>query len=715
MKTPILLAAALAAVLLPAQQQQPRRPAPAPPKGAPAETSWRDLKFPPLGQITIPPVETFTLPNGMKIFLLEDRELPLVSGTARIRTGNLFDPPDKVGLAGVTGRVMRTGGTQSKTGDELDELLENIAATVESNIGETSGSVSFSALKENTDEVLAIFHDVLTAPAFRQDKVELEKTQLRSAISRRNDNAGSVAGREFANLVYGKDTPYGWQIEYATVNNIQRDDLVAFYRRYFFPSNILLAVWGDFDAADMKAKLEQLFGGWNYRQPPVPPFPDVRTQAAPGIYIARKDDVTQTFITVGHLGGELRDPRYPALEVMADILGGGFRSRLMQRVRTQLGYAYSIGAGWGANYNHPGLFRVSGSVRSPVTAETIKAVREEIERLRTQEVSDEELETSRQSALNSLVFAFDTKAKTLGRLLNYEYYGYPRDFIQQYQKALAAVTKADVLRAARERLDPARLTIVAVGPAAEFEQSLATLGMPVTSIDLTIPEDKPAAAKADAASLQKGGELLRRVQAAVGGADRLAAVKDMVERAEYQVEGAAGGGMKVEQVNRWIAPGHYRQESRFPMGSVTAYSDGAGGWLVTPQGAGALAGPHLKQVQGGLFRLYFRLLLSDRMPGRQVNAIDERTLEITGAGGESARLVVDPATHLPERVVYRAVRMAGPPVTAEDCYTRFQEVSGIQVPFQVTIMQGGQKFAEVAIRDFQINTGLKVEELSKRP
>ena len=148
---------------------------------------------------------------------------------------------------------------------------------------------------------------------------------------------------------------------------------------------------------------------------------------------------------------------------MADILGGGFRSRLVQRVRTQLGYAYSIGAGWGANYNHPGLFEISGSIRTPVTGETVKAVREEIERIRTQEVTDAEIETARQSALNSLVFAFDTKAKTLARILNYEYHGYPRDFIQRYQKALAAVTKADVLRAAREHLDPARLTIVAVG------------------------------------------------------------------------------------------------------------------------------------------------------------------------------------------------------------------------------------------------------------
>ena len=129
----------------------------------------------------------------MKLFLLEDHELPLVNGAARIRTGNLFDPPDKVGLAGMTGTVMRSGGTRTLTGDQIDERLENIAASVESSIGETSGSVSFSCLKENTDEVLGLFKDVLTAPEFRQDKIDLAKSQARSAIARRNDNARGIA------------------------------------------------------------------------------------------------------------------------------------------------------------------------------------------------------------------------------------------------------------------------------------------------------------------------------------------------------------------------------------------------------------------------------------------------------------------------------------------------------------------------------------------
>jgi zinc protease len=450
--------------------------------------AYRDLKFPPLQRIPIPNVATYTLPNGMKLYLLEDHELPIVGGTVRVRTGNLFEPADKVGLAAVTGAAMRSGGTPTKTGDQLDEELENIAASVESDIGESSGSVSFSTLKDHSDEVLGIFKDVLTQPEFRQEKIDLAKSELRSGVARRNDDAHGVAEREFASIVYGEDTPYGWQMEYATLDRITRADAIAFYRRYFFPANMLMAVWGDFSTAEMQAKLTKLFGGWNYEQPKVPPFPPVSQKAQPGIYLAQKDDVTQTFLIEGHLGGQLDDRDFPALEVMGDILGGGFQSRLVQRVRTQLGLVYDISADWGADYDHSGLFEIEGGTKSVSTADTLSAIQKEIERIRSSEVTGDELETARQSALNSLVFAFDTKTKTLSRLLNYEYYGYPKDFIDRYQKGLEAVTRADVLRVARERVHPDGLVIVTVGKTDEFRKSLATLGLPVSSIDLTIPE-----------------------------------------------------------------------------------------------------------------------------------------------------------------------------------------------------------------------------------
>jgi zinc protease len=457
--------------------------------------SYKDLKFAPLPPLHVPQPTEFTLSNGMKVLLLEDHELPLVSGAALIRTGNLFDPADKHGLAGFTGDVLRSGGTQALTGDQLDETLENIAASIESQIGETSGTLSFSCLKENTGQVLGLFRDLLTAPQFREDKLDLAKTQAISEISRRNDDADGIAEREFANIIYGRNTPYGWQIEYADVNRIQRQDLVDFYRRYYFPSNIMLEIYGDFSTAQMKSQLEDLLGGWKYTQPPVPAFPKVHEAPAPGMFLATKNDVTQTFFKVGHLGGELREKDYPALEVAAEILGGGFSSRLFRNVRTLRGWAYSIGAGWGAGYDHPGIFQISGSTQSVHTVDTLKEVRAELDKIRSSEVTDQELQTAKDTVLNSFVFRFDQPSKTLNRLLVYEYYGYPRDFIFQYQKAIAAVTKADILRVAQKYFRPQDLTYVAVGNPDQFGTPLATLGMKVQAIDLTIPEPNKQNAK----------------------------------------------------------------------------------------------------------------------------------------------------------------------------------------------------------------------------
>ncbi len=457
--------------------------------------NYKALHFAPLKQVTIPTPETFTLPNGIKVFLLEHHELPLVSGFAMIRTGNLFDPPDKRGLAELTGTVLRSGGTAANTGDELDQTLENMAASVESNIGENRGSLSFSCLKENVDPVMTIFHDLLTSAAFRRDKVDLAKTQTRSAIARRNDDPSGIASREFSSILYGRDSPFGWNIEYEHIDHIQRQDLIDFYQRYYFPANITLAVYGDFAAAEMRARIERMFAAWDYKQPAVPTYPAFAAKAAPGIYLADRNDVTQTFFEIGHVGGLLRDKDYPALQVAANILGGGFTSRLVQKVRTELGYAYSINAGWGAGYLHPGLFEISGSTKLKSTVETIRTVGQELERLRKVEVTDEELKTAKDTVLNSFVFYFDTPAKTLNRIVSYEYYGYPTDFIFQFQKAIGTVTKADVLRVCREYLKPENLTIVAVGNPKEFGASLSTLGIPVHPLDLTIPEPQPIPGK----------------------------------------------------------------------------------------------------------------------------------------------------------------------------------------------------------------------------
>ncbi len=665
--------------------------------------SYKDLKFPPLPQIKIPVPDTFTLPNGMKVFLLENHELPTISGFALIRTGNLFDPEGKHGLAEVTGGVLRSGGSRTLTGDQIDEQLEDVAASIESSIGESYGTLSFSCLKENTAPVLGLFRDLLTAPEFRQDKLDLEKKQIRSGIARRNDDANGILDREFPAEVYGRKTPYGWSVEYSDIDNIQRPDLIAFYQRYYFPANIMLAIYGDFDTARMKQQLTELFSAWTVTQPPVPKFPAVTAAAAPGIFLASKSDVTQTFFSIGHLGGTLIDKDYPALEVASEILGGGFSSRLFQRIRTKLGYAYNIGAEWEADYDHPGLFKISGSTQSAHTVDTLKASIEELNRLRAAPVTDQELQVAKDSILNGFVFNFDKPSKTLNRLVTYEYFGYPKDFVFEYQKGIAAVTKADVLRVAKEYLRPDDLTIVAVGNPDAFKTPLSALGMKVLPIDLSIPEAKKASAKLDAATEAQGKRLLDRMQKAMGGADKLTGIRDLTYTADVTIY-TPGAAMKAKEKNSYILPASLRQELELPFGKQVVYTNGIGGWIMSPQGMMAMTPAALKQAQGEVFRLLFHLAVCD---GCTVNAVGDHEIELAGKNGATARIEIDPKTSLPSKVSYDD--------HTENVYSGWRETDGIQVPSHWTVTRDGQKFAEITVQGYQLNTGLTDQELSRKP
>jgi zinc protease len=450
---------------------------------------YAKLKYPKLSEIQIPKVERVTLRNGMRLFLLEDHELPLVDISLRIRTGSMYEPADKIGLASITGEVMRTGGTTTKTGDEIDEELESIAASVETGIGLSSGSASMSVLKQDLDTGLAVLADVLMNPAFRQDKIELAKMQHRSMISRRNDNVRAIAGREYDKLIYGPASVYARQEEYATIDNISRDDLVAFHKKYYGPNNAMLAVWGDFDTKQMIDKIEKAFEGWQKVDIDLPKPPPVRYEFRKTVNEIRKDDVNQSNIYLGHIGGLMSDPDYFALIVMNRILGGGFTGRLFKNVRSREGLAYSVFGAYSASYEYPGEFYVGCQTKSESTVHAIRAMIKEVEKMQESQVTDEELALAKDSFLNSFVFNFDSKGEIVNRLMTYEFYGYPADFLQKTKASIEKVTKADVLGVAREHLKPDQVQILVVGRPTDFDEPLSALG-PVNEIDITIPPPK---------------------------------------------------------------------------------------------------------------------------------------------------------------------------------------------------------------------------------
>ena len=452
-----------------------------------AKTPYQDLKYPRLKDIQVPQVEQVTLSNGMKLFVLEDHELPLIHLSARIRVGSIDEPPEKVGLASLTGTVMRTGGTKNRTGEEIDEELERIAASVETGIGLNSGSASMSVLTKDLGTGLAILADILMNPAFPEEMIQLGKLRQRSAISRRNDSVNRLASREFGKLIYGSDSPYARSAEYATIDSITREDLISFHRRFFYPNNMMLAVWGDFQTADMIQNIEEAFEGWEKREVQVSLPPKVHYEFRKTVNLIQKDDVNQTNIYMGHIGGLRSDPDYFALVLMNRILGSGFTSRLFKEVRSRQGLAYSVFGYYSANFDHDGIFYIGCQTKSETTVQAIRALTAEVEKMAASEVTDEELELARDSYLNAFVFNFDSKGEIVNRLMTYAYYGYPLDFLEKAKEKIEKVTKSDILRVVRKHLHPDKMQILAVGRSQDFDEPLSVLG-PVNQMDVTIPE-----------------------------------------------------------------------------------------------------------------------------------------------------------------------------------------------------------------------------------
>ncbi|MEA5533361.1 pitrilysin family protein [Crocosphaera sp. XPORK-15E] len=449
---------------------------------------YSDLTFPPLKEISIPKYERYELDNGMVVYLMEDHELPLIKGTAMIRTGSRLEPNDRLGLAEITGTVMRSGGTKQHSPAELNELLEQRAAQVETGIGTTSGSAGFNALSEDIDLVFKLFSQVLREPAFDPTQLELAKTQKRGEIARRNDDPDDIAGRELRQLIYGKNSPYGRIEEYATIDNITREDIIGFHQNYVRPDNMILGIVGDFDSKKMKTLIQQTFGDWKPATPtPAVTIPSAAQKYDSGVFLVNQPQLNQSSVLLGHLGGQLDSPDYPALSLVNGVLNG-FGGRLFNDLRSRQGLAYTVYGYWSASYDYPGLFIAGGQTRSETTVQFIQSLMKEIERLRNSPITPEELSYAKESILNSFVFKFENPSQTLSRLMTYEYYGYPQDFIFSYQQGVKATTIEDIQRVAQKYLQPDQIITLVVGNEETINPPLSQLGKTVKIVDVTIPE-----------------------------------------------------------------------------------------------------------------------------------------------------------------------------------------------------------------------------------
>ncbi|HTU99816.1 MAG TPA: pitrilysin family protein [Luteitalea sp.] len=698
---------------------------PATPAGAQVETVDQ-LKYPALPAFSLPKPTRTVLPNGLVVLVMEDHELPLVSVSARFRTGSLLEAADKHGVAGLTGSQMRAGGTTALAPDALDRYLEGRAASIETSIGDDVGSAGMSVLKQDFAEVLQVFSDVIRQPRFDAGRLEVARRGIEASISRQNDDAGGIASREFRELMYGDDSPFARPLTYADVQGITRDDLVAWHAKYIHPDRTIIAVHGDITKADALAAVTKVFGAWPRGPKLAITFPEPRTASMPGVFEVVKSDVAQSSIRVGHMGSlKSTHPDYYPVAVLNEVLSGGFTSRLFGTVRTKKGLAYSVGGAVGSGYTRIAPFSMSTSTKTSTTAETVETLIAEAKRIISEPPTEEEITRAKQSILNSFVFNSATTEQVLGQQVTYEYYGLPTDWLERYRAGIEKVTVADTARVAKQYIRPDQFTILVVGPTEGRDKPLSTFGT-VKTLDIAIPEPASAgapaatpgpgaappaagAAKVDAAASDAARALIDKAVATLGGAAIVDGVKAYREESSVVLV-APQGEIELQSTMLVAPPDKLRQEMVTPGGPMTITIAATTGAMQSAQGSMPLPETQRTQLLKQVQRSPVFLLQRRSQPGFKVTPAGDGKVGDTAVTlvrieieGDAVTLGIDPATGQIRSMLARGTGPSGAPADVLSEFADFKPESGLLVAHSRTASIGGTAAQKVTVKKVEVN------------
>lgn len=420
------------------------------------------LQRPSPGEVTftVPKPERWELANGLVVYFLRDEELPLVRATFLYKGGSYYsgDPS----LSGAAGDQLRDGSVQGIHPDDLDRRLDELGATIDSSGGDETGSVSFSCLREDLDEVFKLFSRVLRAPAFDESRLALWKALMLDSIRRRKDDPETMAGMAFSDLVYGTESVYARHPTPQRVQALTGADLRRYYELFVRPNGSILALTGNVTKADFERLLGENLAAWKKNDQQLPSIPEAGQGAAPGIYVLQRE-FQQASVQIGHPGPRRFSADQFSLAVFSRYFGsGGFGNVLFSKIRSELGLAYDVSGGFSAGPTS-GAFGVSLGTRVEQAVFAVKSVLQVIEEVRANEPDPERLGEVKAAVNQSFVFNFASPRSIVERAATKEILQYPADFDETYLANVRAVMSRDVLSAAKTRIDPKSFVVVVVG------------------------------------------------------------------------------------------------------------------------------------------------------------------------------------------------------------------------------------------------------------
>jgi zinc protease len=677
-------------------------------------------------KFAFPAYKSHKLANGLTLFIVEDHRQPLVSYTLMLDAGGIAHPPAKAGLASMTAELL-TQGTATRSAQDIAKAIDGVGGSLSAGADDDTVQVTAAVAKSAADLAIDLLADVVLHPAFQQEEIDRLRRQRLSGLQIQYSDPEYIAPFVAARLTLGEH-PYAYPVEGTpdSLRALTRDEIVAFHKQRYGPSGAFLAISGDITPEVAIAQVEKRFGSWSAPAParPTTPAPPPPSRA---VFIVDKPDAVQTQIVLSTMGIKYNDPSYFPLVVANQIFGGAFTSRLNMALRTREGLTYGARSSFDAE-REAGMFRVSTFTRTEETGKAITMVLDLLREFRKNPATDAELKEAKAYLTGSFAVATETPGQVAGRVLTAAKHGLPSDYWDKYRDNVQAVTAERIAEAVGRYVDADRMKIVAVGNAKGFSASLAPLGeartIQFSDLDLLRPDLTRAAEPGTAAtpeSAARAMELIKGVAAAMGGAPKLAGIKDSVTTGKVTLE-TPQGLMQGELTNEIVYPDKIKTTVSLGMGQIVQATDGKDPWL--RMGAEPMAMP--AQMNDEMKRSILLAAggagaIRDALDGRaQVQALEPAEVDGKKVGvvqwtapGQNIRLFIDQTTNRIVKTAFRSVTPQGA-ADVEAIWSDFRDVDGLQVPGKVVTYRDGQKYSEATLTELKLNVGLDPKAFSKQ-